>query len=213
MNRLAVSAISRVLGFFLLGSWTAQAQQTSSTGTGGNSGQNQNQLGIIRGTIPQQTPVPAQPMPGVGGDRPHVAPEQGGEGVVVNHPGTIQGTVPRTSPTLAQVVAASGSPQEQGANTGQSEPGTIQGRVPSQPPTPVQGVVSVVRLHAPQLSRQGFTCSVFTESGHVYVLEYKDGVNPKEWISLGAFTGTGGSLKVVDSSPSSAYRIYRLRQE
>jgi hypothetical protein len=62
----------------------------------------------------------------------------------------------------------------------------------------------------PTLSENGFSLLVPSQSGHVYVLQYKDSLDDSNWLSLPLVAGTGASLTLTDPDPSTSQRYYRL---
>jgi hypothetical protein len=60
------------------------------------------------------------------------------------------------------------------------------------------------------LSANGFSLSVPSQSGRVYVLQYKDSLTDSNWLSLPLVAGTGADLTLADTNSSSSQRYYRV---
>jgi hypothetical protein len=60
------------------------------------------------------------------------------------------------------------------------------------------------------LSGSGFSVAVPSQSGRVYVLEYKNELDEGNWISLPLVAGDGRTVVLTDPSPGSAGRFYRV---
>ena len=58
----------------------------------------------------------------------------------------------------------------------------------------------------------GFHCSIPTESGRVYRLEYKESLDQTNWNSLPLTAGNGGDLTLTDSVACGIQRFYRVRR-
>jgi hypothetical protein len=57
-----------------------------------------------------------------------------------------------------------------------------------------------------------FSVSVQTRPDRSYALQYKTALTDLNWIGLPTINGTGVPVTLVDSSPTNAHRIYRVRQ-
>jgi hypothetical protein len=64
----------------------------------------------------------------------------------------------------------------------------------------------------PGMDTNGFKVSVPTESGHVYRLEYKTSLSDPQWTPLPLAAGNGGMLTLIDTAPTDAQRVYRVRR-
>jgi hypothetical protein len=62
------------------------------------------------------------------------------------------------------------------------------------------------------LSGDGFHCSVMTESGRVYRLEYAQNLDQSNWTPLPLFPGNGRPLRLVDPNTGSNRRFYEVRR-
>jgi alpha-tubulin suppressor-like RCC1 family protein len=64
----------------------------------------------------------------------------------------------------------------------------------------------------PSLTNDGFTCSIPSDSGRVYRLEYKNSLSDSEWSALPLLAGNGGILVLTDSTTTNSQRFYRVRR-
>jgi hypothetical protein len=72
--------------------------------------------------------------------------------------------------------------------------------------------VASIRVANPTQDGQRFSCSLSTESGKVYRLEYADRLNGGVWAPLPLVAGNGGSQKLTDpTTPVTTQRFYRAR--
>jgi Immunoglobulin I-set domain/Regulator of chromosome condensation (RCC1) repeat/Immunoglobulin domain len=69
-----------------------------------------------------------------------------------------------------------------------------------------------VPLPNPILGTNGFSFSVPSQSGRVYMLQYQNSLTATNWISLPLVPGTGGPLLLTDPSPTNSQRFYRVRK-
>jgi alpha-tubulin suppressor-like RCC1 family protein len=69
-----------------------------------------------------------------------------------------------------------------------------------------------VRLSNPTRVGNTFNCSANTQSGRVYVLQYKDSLATTNWNSFSSVPGTGAERVFIDSTAGVARRFYRLRR-
>jgi hypothetical protein len=58
----------------------------------------------------------------------------------------------------------------------------------------------------------GFSCSIPSQSGKVYALEYEDPLTANVWVALPLVAGSGGELILRDPTPSDNARFYRVKQ-
>jgi hypothetical protein len=70
-------------------------------------------------------------------------------------------------------------------------------------------ITSVTVTNA-RFSPDGFSISLPSQSGHVYVLQYKESLTDSGWQSLPLVAGTGRDLTITDSSPNALQRFYRV---
>jgi hypothetical protein len=61
-------------------------------------------------------------------------------------------------------------------------------------------------------SATGFSCSLPTQNGKVYMMEYKDSLTDSSWTALPLAAGNGGVLTLTDPIATSSQRFYRVRQ-
>jgi hypothetical protein len=73
---------------------------------------------------------------------------------------------------------------------------------------PERAAAADVHLDA-QLVAGKVRCSVNTQTGRTYVLEYKTGVGLSTWTELPPITGTGGVVILTEEIPNQA-RFYRV---
>jgi hypothetical protein len=66
-------------------------------------------------------------------------------------------------------------------------------------------------LENPTLNVKGFSCSVPTQSGRVYRLEYADRPTGSSWTSLPLIAGNGDLQTLNDPSVAATQRFYRVR--
>ncbi len=64
----------------------------------------------------------------------------------------------------------------------------------------------------PTVGSNGFSLTVPSQSGHVYVLQYKNSLTDPNWISLPLIPGNGGPLLLADPSPPNSQRFYQVQQ-
>jgi len=67
-------------------------------------------------------------------------------------------------------------------------------------------------LENPAWSTHGFSLSLPSRSGKVYLLEYKDSANDSSWAALPLVTGTGSGQTLLDPTANGQQRFYRVRQ-
>jgi hypothetical protein len=60
------------------------------------------------------------------------------------------------------------------------------------------------------VTEDGFALSLASQSGRVYVLQYKDAITDSNWLSLPLVAGTGAKLTITDPSRSAFQRYYRV---
>jgi hypothetical protein len=65
---------------------------------------------------------------------------------------------------------------------------------------------------SPAVFANGFNVSVATQSGKVYVLEYKNSLADSQWTALPLAAGNGGTVTLTDSGTPTPQRFYRVRQ-
>jgi hypothetical protein len=58
----------------------------------------------------------------------------------------------------------------------------------------------------------GFSCSLPSQSGKVYALEYKDSIGQTDWTALPLIPGNGGVVTLTDSLAPPHERFYRVRR-
>jgi hypothetical protein len=58
----------------------------------------------------------------------------------------------------------------------------------------------------------GFSVSVETQTKKSYILQYKTSLTDANWIALPSTPGTGGLVRLIDSSPTNSHRIYRVQE-
>lgn len=68
----------------------------------------------------------------------------------------------------------------------------------------------VLRAHTPVLTPTALEISVESQVGQSYWLEYKNSLSDPSWTRLPTVAGTGGTLNLMDSNPSSVGRFYRV---
>jgi len=69
-----------------------------------------------------------------------------------------------------------------------------------------------VPVSAPTWNGGNFRLLLPTESGHVYVLEYKDSLTQASWTSMPLISGNGVTQTLIDSTASGGQRYYRVRR-
>jgi alpha-tubulin suppressor-like RCC1 family protein/uncharacterized protein YjbI with pentapeptide repeats len=69
-----------------------------------------------------------------------------------------------------------------------------------------------VLLTAPSWNPGGFSVSVPSRSGKVYLLEYKNSLAESNWTGLPLVAGTGQMLRLADPTANGSRRFYRVRQ-
>jgi hypothetical protein len=62
------------------------------------------------------------------------------------------------------------------------------------------------------LNTNGFSLTVPSQSGRVFVLQYKDSLADSNWLSLPLVPGTGGNLLLRDPSATNAQRYYQVQR-
>jgi alpha-tubulin suppressor-like RCC1 family protein len=67
-------------------------------------------------------------------------------------------------------------------------------------------------LSNPVRGANGFSISLPTRSGRVYMLEYKNSIEDGNWMALPLVPGNGGVQTLVDPTADVARRFYRVRQ-
>jgi len=67
-------------------------------------------------------------------------------------------------------------------------------------------------LANPTIGTNGFSVSFPTQSGRVYVLQYKNSLAETNWISLPLAAGNGGTLTLTDLTTTDFGRFYRVLQ-
>jgi hypothetical protein len=67
-------------------------------------------------------------------------------------------------------------------------------------------------LAEPAWGPAGFSVSLPTRSGAVYLLEYKNSLTDTNWIGLPLVAGNGGLVRLSDPAASGQQRFYRVRQ-
>jgi hypothetical protein len=60
------------------------------------------------------------------------------------------------------------------------------------------------------VSTNGFSLSLPTQSGRVYVLQYKNALTDTDWSSLPLVAGNGGMITLTDISVANPQRFYRV---
>lgn len=69
-----------------------------------------------------------------------------------------------------------------------------------------------VPLSQAALGPAGFTISLpTTQSGGVYLLEYKNSLNDSNWIGLPLVPGNGRAVQLTDPATNAVQRFYRVR--
>lgn len=72
--------------------------------------------------------------------------------------------------------------------------------------------VSQALLFNPNVGTNGFTLSLPSQSGRVYVLQYENSLADTNWNSLPLVPGNGGMLILTDPSPTNLQRFYRVQR-
>ena len=67
-------------------------------------------------------------------------------------------------------------------------------------------------LASPAWGPGGFSLSLTTRSGRVYLLEYKNSLTDGNWTGLPLVAGKGGVITLTDPTASGSQRYYRIRQ-
>jgi hypothetical protein len=62
----------------------------------------------------------------------------------------------------------------------------------------------------PTITSGRFTVTVPTQSGAVYVLQYKNSLSDSSWTSLPLVPGTGGLVQLTDQAATNSQRFYRI---
>jgi hypothetical protein len=69
-----------------------------------------------------------------------------------------------------------------------------------------------VPLANPSVGTNGLTLSLPSQSGRVYVLQYKDSLSDTNWNSLPLVPGNGGTLILADPSATNPQRFYQVQK-
>jgi len=72
--------------------------------------------------------------------------------------------------------------------------------------------VTQALLSNPHLGATNFNLSLPTQSGRVYLLEYKNSLVDDTWTPLPLVAGNGGTLFLNDPTATNAQRFYRVQQ-
>jgi hypothetical protein len=72
--------------------------------------------------------------------------------------------------------------------------------------------LSSVLLASPNVRTNGFSLSLPSQSGRVYVLQYENSLSDTKWNSLPLVPGNGGTLLLMDPSPTNQQRFYRVQR-
>ncbi len=72
--------------------------------------------------------------------------------------------------------------------------------------------VSSALLAGPNVGTNGFSLSLPSQSGRVYVLQYENSLSDTSWNSLPPVPGNGGTLLLTDPSPANQQRFYRVQR-
>lgn len=72
--------------------------------------------------------------------------------------------------------------------------------------------VSRALLFNPNVGTNGFTLSLPSQSGRVYVLQYENSLEDTNWNSLPLVPGNGGMLMLTDPFPTNLQRFYRVQR-
>lgn len=99
-----------------------------------------------------------------------------------------------TPPGLSNVIAIAAGPYRALALVGDG------------PPKPYARIINASR------DANGFRCSVSSESGRVYRLEYKDLLDQPNWTALPLVAGNSHVITVTDSTATVSQRFYRVRR-
>ena len=67
-------------------------------------------------------------------------------------------------------------------------------------------------LTSPAAGSNTFSLSLPTESGKVYVLEWKQALSDPGWAILPLVSGNGGVLRLTDSAATNSQRFYRVQR-
>jgi hypothetical protein len=74
------------------------------------------------------------------------------------------------------------------------------------------GTAVQVSLNHPAWTTDGFSVSLLTQSGRVYVLEYKNKLEDTSWTPLPLVAGTGHEHILTDPATMDMQRFYRVRR-
>ncbi len=72
--------------------------------------------------------------------------------------------------------------------------------------------VAQVLLTNPAVNTNGFSLDLPTQSGRVYVLEYKNSLSGSIWTPLPLQAGNGGTLLLTDPAATNSQRFYRVQK-
>jgi hypothetical protein len=72
--------------------------------------------------------------------------------------------------------------------------------------------VSQALLSNPNVGTNGFTLSLPSQSGRVYILQYENSLADTNWNSLPLVPGNGGMLILTDPFPANLQRFYRVQR-
>jgi hypothetical protein len=64
----------------------------------------------------------------------------------------------------------------------------------------------------PNLDANGFSLALPTQSGRVYLLEYKNSLSDSNWTLLPLIPGNGGTMLLADPTATNAQRFYQVRR-
>ena len=67
-------------------------------------------------------------------------------------------------------------------------------------------------LTSPSFNTKTFGVSLPSQSGKVYVLEYKNAVSDTNWTLLPLVPGNGSTLRLIDPTATNAQRVYRVQR-
>lgn len=70
--------------------------------------------------------------------------------------------------------------------------------------------VTSASINKTALTENSFSLSLPSQSGHVYVLQYKDSIEDQTWASLPLVAGTGTDITLTDAAPNNSQRFYRV---
>ncbi len=69
-----------------------------------------------------------------------------------------------------------------------------------------------VPLSNPVIRTNGFSFSIPSQSGRVYMLQYLNSLTDTNWISLPLVHGNGLTLLLTDPAPTNSQRFYRVQR-